>query len=123
MAARRTCKTRGNDLKVLELRAQLQAEQIRVAGLQERLADKDAMLGDLREDRDRWRSQAERLVITDQREKTKQAEPLLARLWGNCAAVNCNALPPGGTGRRPRMRASACRWAPPAVPGAMRETG
>ena len=72
----------GNDLKVLELRAQLQAEQIRVAGLQERLADKDAMLGDLREDRDRWRSQAERLVITDQREKTKQAEPLLARLWG-----------------------------------------
>ena len=68
-----------NDVQMAELRAQLHAEQIRVSALQERLADKDAMLGDLREDRDRWRSQAERLVLTDQRERGT-TEPLLSKL-------------------------------------------
>jgi hypothetical protein len=35
--------------------------------LRERLADKDALIADLREDRDRWRAQAERLALTYQR--------------------------------------------------------
>ena len=61
-----------NEVQVAELRAELQAERIRVAGLQERLADKDATVADLREDRDRWRAQAERLVLTDQREEAKK---------------------------------------------------
>jgi hypothetical protein len=65
-------------LQLAELRAQLEAERIRVAGLQERLADKDAMLGDVREDRDRWRSQAERLALTDQRQ---QSRALTRRWW------------------------------------------
>jgi hypothetical protein len=61
------------DLQLAELRAQLEAERIRVAGLQERLADKDAIVSDLREDRDRWRAQAERLVLTDQREQPRSS--------------------------------------------------
>jgi hypothetical protein len=69
-----------NDLQFAELRAQLEGERIRVTSLQERLADKDAMLRDVREDRDRWRSQAERLVLTDQRERGG-AEPSPARRW------------------------------------------
>jgi hypothetical protein len=36
--------------------------------LRERLADKDAMIAELREDRDQWRDQAQRLVLTNQRE-------------------------------------------------------
>lgn len=37
--------------------------------LRERLTDKDAVIADLREDRDHWRTQAERatLILTDQR--------------------------------------------------------
>jgi hypothetical protein len=67
-----------NELQLAELRAQLEAERIRVAGLQERLADKDAIVSDLREDRDRWRAQAERLVLTDQRETPR---PAVRRWW------------------------------------------
>jgi hypothetical protein len=37
--------------------------------LRERLADKDAMIAELREDRDQWRDQAQRLALTDQRAK------------------------------------------------------
>jgi hypothetical protein len=37
--------------------------------LREMLAGKDAVIDDLREDRDRWRTQAEKLLITDQRER------------------------------------------------------
>jgi hypothetical protein len=67
-----------NELQLAELRAQLEAERIRVAGLHERLADKDAIVSDLREDRDRWRAQAERLVLTDQRETPR---PAVRRWW------------------------------------------
>jgi hypothetical protein len=56
----------------------LEAERIRVAGLHERLADKEAIVSDLREDRDRWRAQAERLVLTDQRETPR---PAVRRWW------------------------------------------
>lgn len=41
--------------------------QIEVKLLRERLADKDAMIEELREDRDQWRDQAQRLALTDQR--------------------------------------------------------
>jgi hypothetical protein len=37
-------------------------------------AEKDGVIADLREDRDRWRSQAEKLLLTDQR-------PVKARRW------------------------------------------
>jgi len=57
-------------VQIAELRVQLEAERGRVAGLQDRLADKDAMIGDLREDRDHWRTQAETLLLTDQRNPT-----------------------------------------------------
>jgi hypothetical protein len=67
-----------NYVQAHELRAQLELERTRVAGLQERLADKDAIVADLREDRDRWRAQAERLVLTDQREP---ANPPVRRWW------------------------------------------
>jgi len=43
------------------------ALQVEVTLLRERLADKDAMIDELREDRDQWREQAQRLAITDQR--------------------------------------------------------
>ena len=43
-----------------ELRAKLEAAT-------QRLSDKDAVIDDLREDRDRWRTQAEKLLLTDQR--------------------------------------------------------
>jgi hypothetical protein len=55
------------------LRVELALMQQRVDELrQERereRADKDAVIADLREDRDRWRTQAEKLLLTDQRAK------------------------------------------------------
>jgi hypothetical protein len=36
----------------------------------QRLNDKDAVIADLRDDRDRWRTQAEKLLLTDQRTQT-----------------------------------------------------
>ena len=42
--------------------------QARLEATQERLADKEAVIADLREDRDRWRQQATTL-LTDQRPK------------------------------------------------------
>lgn len=43
---------------------ELQAE---IALLRERVAAKEAMIEELREDRDQWREQAQRLALTDQR--------------------------------------------------------
>lgn len=40
--------------------------------MHERLADKDAMIVELRDDRDQWREQAQRLAITDQRPKARR---------------------------------------------------
>jgi len=47
--------------EIRELAARLEAATVR-------LADKEAVIDDLREDRDRWRSQAEKLLLTDQRQ-------------------------------------------------------
>ena len=44
-----------------ELRAKLEAAL-------QRLSDRDGVIDDLREDRDRWRTQAEKLLLADQRE-------------------------------------------------------
>jgi hypothetical protein len=46
--------------------------QAKLEGATQRLNDKDAVIEDLREDRDRWRIQAEKLLITDQR-----AQPII----------------------------------------------
>jgi len=46
--------------EIRELRAKLDAAN-------ERLAEKDVLITDLREDRDHWRTQAETLLLTDQR--------------------------------------------------------
>ena len=51
-----------------ELRAKLEAAT-------QRLSDKDAVIDDLREDRDRWRTQAEKLLLTDQRAQTMITPP------------------------------------------------
>jgi Helix-turn-helix domain len=69
-----------NDVQVIELQAQLETERIRVTTLQERLAEKDAIVSDLRDDRDHWRSQAERLLITDQGHHAKPP-PRSWRFW------------------------------------------
>ena len=53
-------------LVVRELQARLEAAQ-------ERLTDRDAVIADLREDRDRWRQQATAL-LTDQRPATALLE-------------------------------------------------
>jgi predicted RNase H-like nuclease len=67
-----------------ELRAKLEAAT-------QRLNDKDTVIDDLREDRDRWRTQAEKLLLTDQRaqmitpppEPTAQTlAPAKRRWWG-----------------------------------------
>ena len=51
--------------------------QARLEAAQERLSDKETVIADLREDRDRWRQQATAL-LTDQR----PAKGLIARLLG-----------------------------------------
>jgi uncharacterized protein YlxW (UPF0749 family) len=61
--------------KLAQLRAQLEAERAKSAVAQERLGEKDAVIADLREDRDRWRMQAEKLLLTDQRERMIIASP------------------------------------------------
>lgn len=58
------------DGSIRELQARLEAAQ-------ERLSDKDAVISDLREDRDRWRNQATAL-LTDHR----PTRSLLVRLFG-----------------------------------------
>ena len=56
---------------VRELQAKLDAAS-------ERLADKETVIADLREDRDRWRQQATALLTTD----AKRPQSLLKRLLG-----------------------------------------
>jgi hypothetical protein len=64
-----------NDTQVIELRAQLDTERARAAMLQERVTEKDTTIADLREDRDRWRAQAEKttLLLADQRQQSQAA--------------------------------------------------
>lgn len=41
--------------------------QARLEAAMQRLSDKDEVIADLREDRDRWRAQAEKLLLSDRR--------------------------------------------------------
>lgn len=74
-----------NPAQVAGLRAQLEAAAVRAALLQERLVEKDAILADLREDRDRWRVQAEKatLILTDQRQQSPgpREKEMQRRAW------------------------------------------
>jgi hypothetical protein len=47
-----------------------EAYEVEIRLLRERIADKETVIDDLREDRDRWRTQAEKMLLTDQRERT-----------------------------------------------------
>ena len=67
---------RGNGLATAELRADAAIAHARVAMLEERLREAQQRADELREERDRWRNQAERL-LTDQRPK----KSWWRRLW------------------------------------------
>ena len=66
----------GNDAQLIELRAQLQVEQAKNALLEREIRGLEEIKADLREDRDRWRAQAEQSgrLLTDQREKLERLE-------------------------------------------------
>ena len=55
--------------------------QARLEAVQERLADKEALIADLREDRDRWRQQATAL-LADQRAAPSPDQPPVQRPRG-----------------------------------------
>ena len=55
--------------------------QARLEAAQERLADKEALIADLREDRDRWRQQATAL-LADQRAAPSPDQPPMQRPRG-----------------------------------------
>ena len=52
-----------------ELNAQNRELRAKLEAALQRLSDRDGVIDDLREDRDRWRTQAEKLLLADQREK------------------------------------------------------
>lgn len=52
----------GLEAAIRGLQARLEAAQARLDSAQARLADKDTLIADLREDRDRWRQQATALL-------------------------------------------------------------
>jgi hypothetical protein len=56
-------------INTTELNALNRELQARLESVLQRLSDKDEVITDLREDRDRWRTQAEKLLLTDQRAK------------------------------------------------------
>ena len=60
-----------HNVQLIELRAQLEIERSKRAMLEERVEE-------LREERDRWRNQAER-ILTDQREQKEPSSPTLFR--------------------------------------------
>lgn len=66
---------------IRELSAKLEAATVR-------LADKEAVIADLREDRDRWRTQAEKLLLTDQRAKPIITPPPEKAAVGKPATVS-----------------------------------
>ena len=61
-----------NLAEIAKLRMQLEAERTQMALYKERLTEKNDNIADLRLDRDKWRNQAEKLLITDQRVKKNQ---------------------------------------------------
>jgi hypothetical protein len=63
-----------HDVQLIELRAQLEIERSKRAMLEERVDE-------LREERDRWRNQAER-ILTDQRERVDERRSWVSRWIG-----------------------------------------
>jgi hypothetical protein len=70
-------KTPENTPEKTDIDGTIRELQVRLEAAHERLSDKDAVISDLREDRDRWRQQAAAL-LTDQR----PTKGLIARLFG-----------------------------------------
>ena len=63
-------------LDATELNAENRELRAKLEAVTQRLSDKEAVIDDLREDRDRWRTQAEKLLLTDQRAHTIMMPPL-----------------------------------------------
>lgn len=68
-----TTALRQDGVQLIEQRAQLDVERMRTAMLEERLRDLATQRDELRDDRNRWRTQAERL-LTDQRPTSASSE-------------------------------------------------
>ena len=58
--------------EIAKLRVQLEAERAVQAVSRERLREKDDIISDMKVDRDKWRNQAEKLLITDQRARPRR---------------------------------------------------
>jgi hypothetical protein len=68
-------------MQLVKLRAQLEVEHARTAFLEERVRDLILQRDEVREDRDRWRAQAERL-LTDQRDpRPTETTPRRVSWW------------------------------------------
>lgn len=69
--------TPANTHQKIDIDGTIRELQARLEATQDRLADKDAVIADLREDRDRWRQQATALLSDD-----RQPKGFWARLLG-----------------------------------------
>jgi hypothetical protein len=58
-----------------ELNAENRELRAKLESVMQRLSDKDGVIEDLREDRDRWRTQAEKLLLADQRAQPVMVAP------------------------------------------------
>lgn len=57
----------------LDVRVELEVSRFKIAALEERVRELATQRDEMRDDRDHWRAQAER-VLTDQREKSEPAQ-------------------------------------------------
>lgn len=74
---REQSETPANTTEKVDIYGTIKELQARLEAARERLSDKEAVIADLREDRDRWRQQATAL-LTDQR----PPKGLISRLFG-----------------------------------------
>ena len=91
-----------------ELNALNRELQARLEAAMQRLIDKDEVIADLRDDRDRWRTQAEKLLLTDQR--TKAPDVITIPPPSSPASVEAQPAPP------PHVSPSTARNAQGSVP-------
>ena len=98
VAAEQDNKRSTQSIDAIELNALNRELQARLEAAMQRLSDKDGVIADLREDRDRWRSQAEKLLLTDQRSKAPDV------IVAPPPALSAETSPPAGkvpaTGKR-----------------------
>jgi hypothetical protein len=100
----------------IELNALNRELQAKLEAAMQRLIDKDEVIADLRDDRDRWRTQAEKLLLTDQRPKAP-AEVIPMPPPAAPASVEAPPAPPPRVSPDP-----ALTDAPAAAPAPARET-